>query len=177
MNTAYVYLLILLIIVFIGFILLIVEGRSENRRYSIPSGREQYNDMESSGKVLRSHRFALTGKPDRVIRKKNKLIVYEFKSTRGNMPRTGHILQMGTYFIILEEMYPQYDVEYGILRYQDHTFRVENTQRLRDDVLEIADRIRATSEVPDFPVRNHNNPAKCLRCPFRESCSQSLIVA
>lgn len=177
MNSAYVLLLVLLAIVLIGFILLAISGRSERMRYSVPAGKDQYSDMESSGKVLRSRRFALTGKPDRIIRRKNKLVVYEFKSTRGSKPRTGHILQMGTYFIILEEMYPDYDVDYGILKYQDHTFRIENTTRLREDVLAIADQIRASSMVPDFPVRNHSNPAKCLRCPFRESCSQSLIVS
>lgn len=167
----------LLFIILLGFIMLIVTGSSTSRKYSVPAGTEIYQDMHSSGKVLRSHRFGITGKPDKVIRKRNKIIVYEYKSSSAERPRRGHLLQMGAYFLILEEMFPQYMVDYGILKYRDHTYRIENTQKLRDDVVNAAHLMRNIASVDGYPARNHSNPGRCFKCPFKSGCSQSLIIA
>ncbi len=167
----------ILFVVLLGFIILIVFGSSSSKKYSVPRGTEIYQDMQSSGKVLRSHRYGLTGKPDKVIRKRNRIVVYEYKSGSAERPKRGHLLQMGAYFIILEETYPEYIVDYGILKYRDHTYRIENSQKLRDDVLKTAHMMRNIASVNGYPARNHSNPGKCFKCPFKSGCSQSLIIA
>lgn len=167
----------ILFVILLGFIMLIVFSNSTSKKYSIPSGVEVYQDMAPGGKILRSHRYGLTGKPDKVIKKRNRLIIYEYKSTSADKPRKGHLLQMGVYFIILEEMYPGSIVDYGILKYRDHSYRVENTQKLKEDVLIVADNMRKIASVSGYPVRNHNNPGRCFKCPFKTGCSQSLIIA
>lgn len=167
----------ILVVFLLAFIILIAMGATSSKKYSVPRGTEVYQDMQNSGKVLRSHRWGLTGKPDKIIKKRNRLVVYEYKSSRAEKPRRGHILQMGAYFLILEEVYPQYVMDYGILKYRDHTYRIENSQKLRDDVLKAADMMRNIASVEGYPVRNHSNPGRCFKCPFKSNCSQSLIIA
>lgn len=170
-------LVVILFVILLAFIILLVMGATSSRKYYVPRGTEIYQDMESPGKVLRSHRWGLTGKPDKIIRKRNRIVVYEFKNTRAEKPRRGHVLQIGAYFLILEETYPQYIVDYGILKYRDHTYRIENSQKLRDDVIRTSDMMRNIASVEGYPVRNHSNPGRCFKCPFKANCSQSLIIA
>ncbi len=177
MITTQTELIFILIVALLAFIILIAFGASSSKKYSVPRGTEIYQDMQTSGKVLRSHRWGLTGKPDKIIRKRNRLVVYEYKNSRAEKPRRGHLLQMGAYFLILEETYPQYTVDYGILKYRNHTYRIENSQKLRDDVIKGADMMRKIASVDGYPVRNHNNPGRCFKCPFKTNCSQSLIIS
>ena len=140
--------------------------------YSIPSGRAIYGDLQSEGKVLTSRRYGLTGKPDKVIRRGDEIIPYEFKSTEADSPRTGHLLQMGVYFLILEDNSAGAIIRKGVLKYRTRAFEVRNTPELRERVLRTAQLMRATRGIPR---RNHDNPGKCFRCSFKDACSQRLI--
>ena len=167
-----ILILLLLILAFAVVIFLVFRSFRTSVRYSIPKGTQIYGDLISEGKLLRSNRFALTGKPDKVVMSGKQVIPYEYKSTNADRPREGHMLQMGVYFIILEEMYPDKKIPYGVLRYRENAFRIDNTPRIKSAVLEITRQIRGTYGVP---VRNHSNSGKCFHCSFKEGCVQSLI--
>lgn len=161
-----------LIPLFLAFLLIWVAFR--RRRFdSIPSGSMVYGDLHSKGSVLKSRTYRLTGKPDMVIRKGRFLIPYEYKHSDSTVPRDGHLLQMGAYFLILEDLNPGFTVPYGVLKYNNSAFRIKNSPDLRGKVLYKSDLIRRTVSEP---ARNHDNPRKCLSCPFKASCDQSLII-
>jgi|YelNatPaOPRAMG01_1025707.scaffolds.fasta_scaffold02331_8 CRISPR-associated exonuclease Cas4 len=164
--------ILLLISVVIVLLVLIVAANGKRKSFSVPGGKKIYGDMLTKGKVLRSERYLITGKPDMITRKGKVIVPYEYKSGNASEPRTGHLLQMGAYFIILGDMYPESIIKYGILKYGNSTFRVENTHGLRSRVLDIANEIRTNSGVPS---RNHNDRGRCFRCPYKNVCSQNLI--
>jgi CRISPR-associated exonuclease Cas4 len=143
----------------------------KRRTYSVPAGKKLYGDMLTKGAVLRSEKYRLSGKPDMVTRKGREIIPYEYKSGNADTPRSGHMLQMGAYFLILEDLYPGSRIPYGILKYRNSTFRIENTSRLKSRVLLAAGEIRAVSGIP---ARNHDSRVRCFRCPYKEVCSQNL---
>ena len=164
--------ILILFSVVIVILVLIVAASRKRKSYSVPRGKKIYGDMLTKGKVLKSERYFITGKPDLITRKGRLIVPYEYKSGNANEPRTGHLLQMGAYFIILGDMYPESVIKYGILKYGNSTFRVENTNSLRNRVLSIADEIRANSGIP---YRNHDSRGRCFRCPYKDACSQNLI--
>lgn len=138
----------------------------------MPAGNQVYGDLMAEGKIMQSRNFGLSGKPDKVVKNGMNIIPYEYKSTDANTPREGHMLQMAAYFVILEENYPGLNVEYGVLKYKNCAFRIENDPRLRGELFRIMDRMRSNLGEPN---RNHDSPRRCVYCSFRETCSQKLI--
>lgn len=145
---------------------------SKRKTFAMPRGSAVYGDLRSEGKILHSARYGLSGKPDKVIQRGRQMIPYEYKSTNSNSPRPGHMLQMGAYFLILEEMYPGASIKYGVLKYRDYAFRIENSPQLQEKVTST---IREMRRIEGMPERKHDNPRRCISCSFRETCSQRLI--
>ncbi len=90
--------------------------------------------------TLYSARLKLIGRPDRIVRKGETLIPEEWKSSK--RVNRGHRLQLGTYFILIEE---EYGVRppFGVVVLGDGSrVQVENTERLRSEVLSVAEKIR-----------------------------------
>ncbi len=138
----------------------------------MPSGYPVYGDLRSEGKILRSLKYGITGKPDKVMQGPEGLVPYEYKTTDSTTPREGHMLQMAAYFLILEENFPAANVSHGVLKYRNTAFRIENSSELRMELLNVVERIR---EGRGMPERNHNSPRRCVFCSFRETCPQKLI--
>ncbi len=159
--------------VFIILLYLFLKNRSSGPISEIPRGTIIYGDLVSEGKVLVSRKHYLSGKPDKVVKNGNRIIPFEYKSgVSYDTPKHTHVLQMGVYFIILADLYEDYSIEYGILQYSNTKFEIQNTQELRDEVLAKADILRKTQGIP---IRNHNRPARCANCPYRNICRQRLI--
>ncbi len=169
MSTFWLVLLLLILLV-----LLYAGGklRKKEKSYAIPKGKEVYEDLETKGKILRSYRYGLSGKPDMIKRKGNMLIPYEYKTTDANIPRDGHIYQMVAYFIILADLYPHLEIPYGVLKYKNQAFRVDNIPENRNRLLRIMDEMRSTRMEPE---RNHSNSGRCFKCSYNEICQQKLI--
>lgn len=161
--------LVFLLVLFIAIGILSARSRKKS---AIPSGKAIYGDLMAEGRILKSARYRLTGKPDKIVRQGNTVIPYEYKSTDAKQPREGHMLQMAVYFVILEENYPDSRVEYGVLKYRNFGFRIENSRALREELLHVLDTMRSDLGMPD---RNHNNAGRCVHCSFRENCPQKLI--
>ncbi|MFG1449043.1 MAG: PD-(D/E)XK nuclease family protein [Thermoplasmataceae archaeon] len=139
-----------------------------------PGSRRIYSDLSSSGKIIVSNRYRISGKPDMIMRKGRYLVPFEYKSTDADRPRSGHLLQMAAYFLILEENFPELRVDHGVLEYRRKKFRIENSRELRDQLLKTVHKMRGSNL---NGKRNHNNPGKCFRCSFKDSCLQNLITA
>lgn len=138
----------------------------------MPEGESVYGDLMAEGKILRSQRYGISGKPDKVVQNRKLVVPYEYKSTDAVRPREGHMLQMAAYFLILEENFPDSRVEYGVLKYRNYAFRIENSKRLMEELFQVVDRMRSNLGMPE---PNHNNRGKCVYCSFRETCSKKLI--
>ncbi len=166
-----ILLLILFFLVFISILFAYLMFRAR-KRFSIPAGKQFYQDLNSNGKILRSTRYGISGKPDMVKRKRHNLIPFEYKSGSSDSPREGHIFQMAAYFLILEENFPKFTVPYGILKYKNRSFIVKNDAHTRDRLLYVIEEMRSQYSEP---VRNHRSRIRCLHCSFNEPCEQSLI--
>ncbi|MEM3675831.1 MAG: CRISPR-associated protein Cas4 [Thermoplasmataceae archaeon] len=138
----------------------------------IPTGDQIYSDLGGKGQILRSERIGISGKPDMIVRRGNEIIPYEYKSTDAETPREGHIMQMAAYFAILEENYPGAVINYGVLKYKDAAFRIENTQKLR---LKLIETIADMRSLDQMPARNHEKSGRCIHCSFSNNCQQRLI--
>lgn len=147
-------------------------ARSLRLRYGLPGGDAIYSDLSGSGKILRSERYGLSGKPDYIIREGSHLIPVEVKSTAAGEPYRSHQLQLAAYGLIMEELYRR-DVPYGYIVYRNMRCRVELDDELRAEVLSALDDMRRVLR-KGRAERNHNQRARCARCSFRRGCSQAL---
>ncbi len=84
-----ILILLLLVLIFALAVWMIYRSFKTSVRYSIPKGTQIYGDLISEGKVLRSNRYALTGKPDKVVMSGRQVIPYEYKTTDADRPREG----------------------------------------------------------------------------------------
>jgi len=123
--------------------------------------------------TLYSERYGLVGRPDRIVRQGEHFIPEEWKGSR--RVSHGHRLQLATYFILIEENHGKRP-PHGFVVLGDGTrHRVENTEELCSEVVEIAERIREhrAGMAEEIPVRQ---PAwKCRRCGQRQNCMQACV--
>lgn len=94
---------------------------------------------EDFGKLLYSAKYELQGKPDYVFQSRfsKKIVPVELKSgsiDEEELPHHGDLLQLGAYFLILEDVYGKKPA-FGRIVYQDYMFEVKNTAKVRNEVL------------------------------------------
>jgi CRISPR-associated exonuclease Cas4 len=121
--------------------------------------------------TLYSGRLKLTGRPDRIVREGETLIPEEWKSSK--RVSDGHRLQLGTYFLLIEE---EYGVRppFGVVVLSDGSrVEVKNTEELRSKVLAIAERIRAARRALRSEIAVRQPAAKCRACGQRGNCGQA----
>lgn len=118
-----------------------LTARDDVRGYALiyadqKQGKKREEDF---GKLLYSAKYELQGKPDYVFRSPilKKIVPVELKSGaigEADFPHHGDLLQLGAYFLILEDVYGQ-KPPFGRLVYQDYMFEIKNTAKLRNEVL------------------------------------------
>ncbi len=121
--------------------------------------------------TLYSERLKLVGRPDRIMRQGELFIPEEWKSSK--RVNQGHRLQLGAYFILIEE---EYGVRppFGVVVLGDSSrVEVKNTEGLRSEVLGVAEKIREHRLTirEEIPVRQP--AAKCRVCGQRGNCGQA----
>jgi CRISPR-associated exonuclease Cas4 len=143
----------------------------------LPAGRVIYADTtrwKRAERPLFSRQHQLVGKPDYVVRDGRALIPVEVKSSRSPAegPRPGHVLQLAAYCLLVEET-EGVRPAYGILKYADQAFRVDNTEALRRTLLATLETMRRDL-ARDRSRRSHSDPARCRRCGVRAECDERL---
>jgi CRISPR-associated exonuclease Cas4 len=124
---------------------------------------------------IRSARYGLSGRPDRVVRTDQGIVPVEIKS--GACPRVGpyeaHLAQLGVYCLLLEEHF-QTTVKEGTVQYSDRGVTIPFDDRMRTWVLNVICEVREAKGENAKPRRSHNQRSKCGGCGFRESCPDAL---
>jgi CRISPR-associated exonuclease Cas4 len=164
--------LISALITFIGVGLFVIGIRG---RAALPRGRIIFIDSEflkNSPETLYDPETDLAGRPDYLIRNRHGTIPVEVKSsTAPPQPYNGHILQLAAYCQLVEVTTGRRPA-YGIIRYRDHSFRVNYTRVLRQSLHRSLQMIRQWGT--SAPNRSHQHANRCVACGFRTSCDQSL---
>ena len=120
--------------------------------------------------TLRSERYGLVGRPDRIVRRGKQIIVEDKKS--GRRVFDSHRLQMGVYLLLIEEHFgvrPPYAV---IVLEDGRRVKIANSKELRNAVLVITGRIREGRKKLGVPQPAKGSPAKCRACGQRKHCTQ-----
>ncbi|MEX1018948.1 MAG: PD-(D/E)XK nuclease family protein [Litorilinea sp.] len=161
--------------------LLLWRGRKLRAATGLPHGEIVASDTgawETVDAPLRSRRYGLVGRPDYLVRSRVKgramWIPVEVKSARRpRQPAAGHILQLATYCLLVEDVHKTRPA-YGLLHYVDVTLEIPYTDALRQAVLDSADAIRKARHAPDVP-RTHTVAARCRGCGYRAACGEEAL--
>jgi len=163
------------ILIFLALVLFEIS-RLLSKRTGIPDGRIIYSDPGVWNKTLKplyDAGIGLTGRPDYLIKKGDQIIPAEVKSSWApRSPYDSHILQLAAYCVLVKSTYGERP-PYGLLCYKNRTFKVKFTSDLEERVLETIDIIRMQKNKEYIP-RSHNQPNRCARCGYRNSCDQRL---
>jgi CRISPR-associated exonuclease Cas4 len=157
---------------FLGLLLglwLVLAGRGIRQRRGLGGGKTVSLDRVT----LTSRRLGLTGRPDRLIKTDGSIIVEEWKSSRQLRP--WHRVQLGTYFLLIEEQL-RIRPPHGFIVCGDGTrHRIENTAELRALVLDLAGQIRAAKAAVTQPIPVRPAHGQCRPCGMRGHCGQARL--
>jgi CRISPR-associated exonuclease Cas4 len=122
-------------------------------------------------RVLRSARYGLAGKPDYLVQERGHIVPVELKPSReSNAPWLRDVVQLAAYCLLLEETDPRFG-GYGYLRYANRTFRIDFTDRVRQELLRTLEGMRADLAASDV-LPNHHDPRRCARCMLVAVCGR-----
>lgn len=122
---------------------------------------------------LYSQRYGLTGRPDYLIEGRDGPIPVELKpGRRASRPYDSDLMQLAAYCLLVEETVGR-PPPYGLLRYAEHSFRLDYTPAVRADLLATLDEMRALL-AEDDAERSHDDPRRCAGCGFVEICEEAL---
>jgi CRISPR-associated exonuclease Cas4 len=142
----------------------------------LPQGNIVSMDTTDWGRSdpLYAPRFRLAGKPDYLVRVGQRMIPVEVKpNRRASQPYESDVLQLMAYCLLVEESFG-HRPDYGLLRYQERTFRLPYDARLRSLVLDTVAQMRRDLLRRDVHP-NHADPSRCDRCGYAEDCGQRVI--
>ncbi len=151
------------------------------RRMRVESGvpiqaRVVYSDTGAWKKIekpLFSRRYLLTGKPDYLVDMDGMRIPIEVKPSRvAPEPRVSDTMQLAAYGLLVEETFGTRP-SYGLLKYRNAIFRVEFTDALRGELIEILNVMRSELTAQEV-ARSHTEAWRCRGCGYRAECGQAL---
>ena len=165
---------LLLVLLLCGGLALFAGVRLQ-RRSGLPLAQVVYTDTAPAttpDKPYFSREYRLAGRPDYLLEINRQLIPVEVKPSRmSTAPYPADILQLLAYCLLVEEQHGR--PPYGLLRYKEHTFRIDYTDQARDHLIERIEEVRLARSAPE-PNRSHNEPGRCRACGYRDTCGQSL---
>lgn len=147
------------------------------RHTGIPWARVVRQDTvgRTLDRPLYTRRYGLTGQPDYLLERRGRLIPVEVKpSRRAPAPYESDLMQLAAYCLLVEETYGDAP-PYGLLRYAEHTFRLDYTDAVRDQLLDLLDEMRAALDDDDCS-RSHDDWRRCAGCGFADECDESLAA-
>lgn len=123
-----------LILAGLGWLVVVLAGQGRAERGLGPGETLALDDVP-----LFSEKYGLVGRPDRIVRAGEFLIPEEWKSAK--RVSDGHRLQLGAYFILLEEEYGVRPPHGVVVLGDGSRVEVKNTENLRSAVLAVAEKI------------------------------------
>jgi len=168
----------------IAFALLLIAvaclllAKTLRRRSGLPAGEIVYEDTSGDdSEVLVSETYGLCGKPDYLLEEDDGLVPVEVKS--GQSPRNGrpypsHLMQLAVYFLLVEDVLEE-DAPYGLIRYRDRTLRIENTDELREELLDVVAEMQAILQDGEA-YRSHHSARRCAGCSVAYACDERLSI-
>jgi len=133
------------------------------------------NDALPYQETLIAHEYGLMGKPDYVLQRREGLIPVEVKPTRrAKQPYESDMMQLAAYCLLVETCLGERP-PYGLLRYANHTFRIDYDDGLRNDILTVITSMH-TARQQSASDRNHHTRSRCRGCGFATQCEQSLFI-
>ena len=153
-------------------------ANSLRRRSGLPAGEIVYEDTSGdNSEVLYSANYGLRGKPDYLLEDEDGegLVPVEVKSSvapRNGKPYPSHLMQLAVYFLLVEDVLEE-PAPYGLIRYRDRTLRVENTDELRAELLEVVEEMQTILQGGEA-YRSHNAARRCAGCSVAYACDERL---
>ena len=166
----------------VAFVVLLIAvaclllAKSLRRRSGLPEGEIVYKDTSGEdSEVLVSTHYGLCGKPDYLLEEEGGLVPVEVKSSaapRNGRPYPSHLMQLAVYFLLVEDVLEEV-APYGLIRYRDRTLRIENTDELRAELLDVVAEMQAI--LPDGEAyRSHDIVRRCAGCSVAYACDERL---
>lgn len=150
----------------LGLLIFLLAVRARTKRGLASGGTEALDNV-----TLVSARHGLVGRPDRIVRQGGTYIPEEWKSAK--RVSRGHELQLGTYFLLIEERYGVRPPFGFVVLGDGSRVKVANTDALRAEVLAIAAMIREHRTRLGSLIPVSQPAAKCRRCGQRANCHQT----
>jgi CRISPR-associated exonuclease Cas4 len=185
------YLLLVIPVLLAVALIAHLAARSAAGRTGLPAGQLIYSDTgyavghinpvttneqgEKQERPLTSRRYALSGRPDYLVRTGDGIVPVEAKSTM--CPASGrafdsHVFQLAAYCLLVEDVLDA-DVPYGIIRYADAEVLIDYTPELEDELIELLGEMREARLAAEVH-RSHSEARRCLKCSMREICDEAL---
>ena len=157
-------------------LLIFIASLQLRHKTGLPQGRVVYSDTGAwrrNEQSLFSKQHRVVGKPDYLIEDRGELVPVEVKSSRApTQPREGHVLQLATYCLLVEETFGKRP-RYGIIQYADKQFAIDYTPELERELLGVINQMHADLGANESH-RNHKDARRCANCGVRESCDERL---
>lgn len=167
-----------ILFILIGLVAL-MWSRAALSASGLPRGEVIYSDTRAWGPVekpLFSAVYRLVGKPDYLVKegRGRAPVPVEVKSSHAphGGPHEGHVLQLAAYCLLVEETTGKRPA-YGIIRYADKTFSIENGDALRTRLFDLLDAMRV-DEQAGGSSRSHSDARRCAHCGYRHACDERL---
>lgn len=155
----------------------LVVSRRISTRVGIPWSHEINADDGAlpAVELMIDDTLGLVGRPDYIVRRGRHLIPVEVKpSRRAKRPYESDIYQLLAYCLLLESTTGQRP-PYGLLRYANHTFRIDYDDEVEAEVRAIVAQMHERAQYDPDVARNHNSITRCRGCGFWQQCDQSLV--
>jgi CRISPR/Cas system-associated exonuclease Cas4 (RecB family) len=157
-----------LVLLLLGLALLLAAAWLR-RRSRLPAGAILTADTGAEpGRLLRSPRHRLYGRPDYLIRRGRRVVPVELKPSH-RQPYDSAIMQLMAYCLLVEETYGRPD--HGLLVLRDRAVPIAYTDERRAALLDLLAAVRAA---PPVPPRSHDQPGRCRACAFAPVCTEAL---
>ena len=162
-------------------LLIFIASLQLRQKTGLPQGRVVYSDTAAwsrgawrrNEQSLFSKQHRVVGKPDYLIEDRGELVPVEIKSGQApTQPREGHVLQLATYCLLVEETYGTRP-RYGIIQYADKQFAIDYTPELERELLRVINQMHEDLSAGESH-RNHKDARRCATCGVRESCDERL---
>jgi len=164
------------VVLFLLGLFLLFQATRKRQAIGLPGGQIIYADTskwDPVDKPLYDGRIGLSGKPDYLVRQPDKIVPVEVKSSKiAEAPYDSHIYQLAAYCRLVETAF-QVRPTYGILHYPNRTYRIDYTEALENEMLDLLFEMRSQANRKSVQ-RSHNAPQRCARCGYHPDCDQSL---